>query len=278
MQEKLSLLAVVVMISLSRIIKRQHAVKHDQGITIQVRSLEPAYEESLGHDVSLKTANIAYQEMLEQAQREVNEMQEIANQQVEHARQMIELEKQQWEEERQQWVEQAKKEGYEMGYTQGLEAGQNEYIEKIEQAKQFILLAKEDYYKHIEQAELDIVSIGLKAAEKIIGHQLVEQNTVWLDIVKQVVHEVRDQDIVKIFVHPNQYEWTLKHQQELKDFFKSNTELYIIPNVDLQEYGCVVESPFGQIDATIDSQLKELKRKLLEKLEELDDGPFRNIE
>ncbi|WP_187118396.1 flagellar assembly protein FliH [Massilibacterium senegalense] len=263
---------------MSKIIKRQHAVKHDQGITIQVRSLELAHEEASEHDISIENANIAYQEMLEQAQREVNEMHEMVNQQVEQARQMIDLEKQQWEEERQQWVEQAKQEGYEIGYAQGLEIGQNEYVEKIEQAKQLILLAKEDYYKHIEQAELDIVSIGLKAAEKIIGHQLEEENTVWIDIVKQVIHEVRDQDIVKLYVHPNQYEWTLKHQQELKDFFKLNTELYIIPNVDLQEYGCVVESPFGQIDATIDSQLKELKRKLLEKLEELDDGSFRNIE
>ena len=45
-----------------------------------------------------------------------------------------------------------------------------------------------------------------------------------------------------------------------------NATMY--PNGELDEHACYIESENGRIDASIDSQLQEIKRKLMDILEE----------
>lgn len=266
------------MISLSKIIKREQSTENPQIVTIGIQPIDNPISEEIEEALLIEESE-AEKAIIAKAKEQANQILEDAKAQFEAEQQQIAIEKERWQEERIQWVEQAKQEGYEIGYEKGLEAGKNEYIETIQKAEQIVLKANDVYSKQIEEAELEIVSIGLKVAEKIIGHELNENTHTWIEIVKRAIKEVRDQQNVKIYVHPNQFDLTLQHQEELKDLFQiTDIRLLILPNDDLQEFACIVESPFGQIDATIDNQLNELKDKLVEKLEEMTDGPFNNLE
>ena len=37
-----------------------------------------------------------------------------------------------------------------------------------------------------------------------------------------------------------------------------------MPDVSVKDYGCVIRSSFGSIDARIDTQLSEIKRELIQ--------------
>ena len=52
-----------------------------------------------------------------------------------------------------------------------------------------------------------------------------------------------------------------------KDLFSFVSLYNIFPDDDLKETDCIIESTFGRIDASVDSQLHELKLKLLQILE-----------
>jgi flagellar assembly protein FliH len=49
--------------------------------------------------------------------------------------------------------------------------------------------------------------------------------------------------------------------------FPKDTELYIFPDDELEESSCIIESENGRMDASVDSQLQEIKVKLTELLE-----------
>ena len=44
-------------------------------------------------------------------------------------------------------------------------------------------------------------------------------------------------------------------------------DFYIYPDDELEETSCIIESENGRIDASVDSQLEEIKIKLFEMLE-----------
>lgn len=189
-----------------------------------------------------------------------NKLQEIMHQ--------IEVEKQNWDIEKDHWIEVAKQDGYAEGYETGRQDGFNEIKTLINNARDTVSQSKQDYLKNVEQSETTILHLGLKAAEKIIGFSLELNEDVFLNLVKQVIKEVKDNQDVQIHVHPKYYSLLTSQKEEIKAYFNNpTTQIYIFPDDDLKETDCIIESTFGRIDASVDSQLHELKLKLLQILE-----------
>lgn len=189
-----------------------------------------------------------------------NKLQEIIHQ--------IEVEKQNWVIEKDHWIEGAKQDGYAVGFESGKQDGFNEFKTLINTAQDTVKLSKQDYLKNVEQSETTILHLGLKAAEKIIGFTMELNEDVFLNLVKQVIKEVKDHQDVQIHVHPQYYSLLISQKEEIKAYFNNpTTQIYIFPDDELNETDCIIESSFGRIDASIDSQLNELKLKLLQILE-----------
>ncbi|WNF39036.1 flagellar assembly protein FliH [Bacillaceae bacterium IKA-2] len=165
---------------------------------------------------------------------------------------------------------QAQENGYNEGFQQGLQQGQKEYETLIQDAMNVVTASKNDYIQHLEEAEPIIVELALKVAEKIIADKVAEKSDNWISLVKEVINEVREQSHVKLYIHPNWYDSTLSHKEELRLLLPNCENLYIYPDVHLKENGCTIETPYGKIDASVDSQLTEIKHTLLEKLKEFD--------
>lgn len=200
----------------------------------------------------------------EQAERIIQEAQ-IKKEQIV---QEIEKEKQQWEKERERLKEKAKKAGYEEGFQAGKEAGLKQYEEMIHHAKEVIHLAKLDYHNKLESSAETILLIAMKAAEKIIQTKLEEQPERFLNIVHSVMEEVKENPEVKICVHPKHYELVVQNREELQSLFTMDIELYIIPDHKLGTFAVEVESTSGKIDASVSTQVEQLKIQLLDLIRE----------
>lgn len=264
-------------ISLSKLIKSNNITLPvgDEAKEIRVRSIK--HTNSLTVDGNVKeqatqfTNNVHHLErdqILKEAEKEAEHILFDAQQKANATYQELETIKSQISEEAQRRYETAQHEGYEKGYADGVEAGRNTYHEEIEKAKDIILLAKEDYNRHIQDSEPVMLELAIEVAKKIIGNTLKGTSDAWMYLVKEATSEVRAQKEITISVHPSNYEQTLGHLDELKQIAINTHQLLIYPNGDLQEGACLIETPFGQLEASIDSQLKEIKLALLEKLKE----------
>lgn len=169
-------------------------------------------------------------------------------------------------------LEEAKVQGYEIGYNQGRKDGEQSIQDSVEEAQQLIEVARDDYWSKLQEAEPTIVKLAIKISEKMLGSTLDAQPEKWGSAVKTALKEVKDHENIKISVHPSKYDITVQQKKELKAVVHDSTDIIIYPDEELVETACVIETSFGTIDASFDSQLSVIKKRLLEVIEETKNG------
>ncbi len=179
----------------------------------------------------------------------------------------VEEERQAFEIEKIEIVEQSRKIGFTQGLEEGRQQGYNEVHEIIQSARDVVESAKRDYRMHVDSSERTILELGVKVASKILGKKLQENEEEFISIVKRALKEARDNKEVQLHVHPVHYDFLLANKDEIMALFPKDINFYIYPDDDLSETSCFIESENGRIDASIDSQLEEIKQKLIELLE-----------
>lgn len=222
---------------------------------IQFRKFETLEDEEKLEDVSAKV-EIAKQELLK--------IQEKKNSLLHETENLIQQEKEKWLQEKEILVEEAKKEGFQAGYQEGEKAGYEQYVEKIKEANHLVDLVKIDYQKTLEKTEDVIINMAIHTAEKILAQKLMDKPTDFLHIVRAALKEIKDQSVVSIYLHPKDYENVLAQKSELKRIVGNDTKLSLYMNDELKESSCIIEHPFGQIDASVDTQLEAIRNALKE--------------
>jgi flagellar assembly protein FliH len=251
---------------LSRIIKSQYDLTKKTAKVIQVKKLASDYEQELLND-ELIQEELTKKEFLKKYEEEAILLLNEARAEAEDIRDQILQEKGHWINEKQQWIEQAKKEGYEEGQMLGRQQGFEEYKKLMDQANSIVESSKEEFIHKLEQSEKVILDLGIKAAEKILNNSINENPELFLSIVRQLIKEAKEFKAIQIHIHPSRHQLVSSYKKEIDALLWNNAECYIYANEDLMENQCILESNNGRIDASIDSQLVELKKKLLELIE-----------
>ncbi|MFO1445906.1 flagellar assembly protein FliH [Bacillus sp. Bva_UNVM-123] len=254
------------MISLSKVIKSQWAESSlNEKKIISIKVFEHLKDEII--EVEPVENEIDIENVLREAELQAETIISKARQEAASLQQQLDEQRQAFQFEKEAIAEQAREEGYSAGFHEGQQKGYFEYQEIIQSAKQVVYSSKLDYEKHIESSEREILKLGLIVAEKILGKKLADHNEEFLSIVKRALKEARDYQEVQLHVHPVHYDLLLANKDELVMLFPKEVRFYIYPNDELNESSCFIESENGRIDASIDSQLEEIKRKLFELLE-----------
>jgi len=264
MQEKLSLPVVEEMILLSRLIKLQAAYPAaEEKKVISIKKLH-AVDLSINEQTEFDQAPI---EIMEEARRDAEQILLEAMKEKEAIMESLQREKVAWEQEKIVLANMAKEEGYQAGWQEGESSGYKEYQAFILDAKKVIESAKNDYQSYLEAAEKTILDLAIGVANKIVSLKIEENQDYFVSLVKKAIKEVKNLPEVQILVHPNQYDYLLTNKNELVAVFTQDTNLFIYPDSDLAHGSCLIESAHGRIDASIDTQLSEIKKALGECLE-----------
>ncbi|WP_232284431.1 flagellar assembly protein FliH [Bacillus timonensis] len=203
-------------------------------------------------------------------QKMINEAKEQADKIVKDAiaysnslRQEALVEKRKWEEEKQELYQRTSEEGFQAGMIKGKEQGYQEYADLLLAARQIIDTSKQDYEHYLDSSEEVILKLAMAVAEKIIGVHLAESPDDFTYLVKKAIKEVKEHSDITIQVNPRYYQMMVEQKEELTAILNRESDLFIYPNEDLKEADCVIESSFGKINASVDTQLTEIKERLL---------------
>lgn len=253
------------MISLSRLIKSQQsrAVSGEEKV-ISIRMLETS-----NHQVAPVMFTHTEDErmtILENAVKEAESIVTKAAEEADRLRRQISQEKQEWDQQKAFLAEEARQQGFEQGFQKGQNEGYEEYRQTILFAQDTVQAAKRDYHNHIESSEKVILDLGVKIAGKILGEKLTEDEG-FLSLLKRALKNAREYKDIQLHVHPKHYQGLIAQKEELIAIFPKEINFYIFPDDELEETSCMIESENGRIDASVDSQLEEIKIKLFEMLE-----------
>lgn len=166
-----------------------------------------------------------------------------------------------WSKERLQLVEDAKKDGYEAGFTLGKKEATTHYLDMIDQANRLTDMAEEAYISRIEQSTTSLIELSIEIAAKIMNREIDENEHALQTLVEGAMNEVKDQPEIQIYLPSAHYESILSHKNELAEMMrgKANLTIYISSKNE-----CYITHPLGKIDLSIDTQLAQMRENLLE--------------
>lgn len=210
-------------------------------------------------DRILQDAESVAEEQIRQALEEADELREAAGREIDA-----------WWEERRSHDRQVEEEARQAGFQQGFQDGQGQAETKVlEQYDQLLADARavlEQAYdlkrQIIQESEPFLVELSTAIAAKIVQHELTLNSEWVIDMTRNVLARKREKGSVTLCVSPKQFAYIRDARDELKLSVDSQAELEIIPDSSVEDFGCVVRTAFGSIDARVDTQLKEIKLAL----------------
>lgn len=169
-------------------------------------------------------------------------------------------------------LERVRKEGYDTGYKEGKEQGIADGKERIEEeladiirqanakAQKTIQDAKEQTAEYFIRAEDDIVKVLMMAIDKILPQHFLDVPQVILPVVREAIRHVRDQKEIKVHVEPDSYDLILMARSEFQSMLTDGTAIIEVVSDDALKPGdCVIETPNGDVDARLSTQLNLMK-------------------
>lgn len=173
-----------------------------------------------------------------------------------------------------------KQQAYEIGYQEGFAAGQQEglqagsqeaestmqqlLIDAENKARHIIACADQEYKESIISAERQIVELALAIAGKVLARELEENPMVILPIVKAALAKVCDQEQIVVRVSPEDFELVIHAKRDLQIMVGRENALSIISDHTVNCGGCVIDTPYGTVDARLDTQFDAVKKALQE--------------
>lgn len=156
------------------------------------------------------------------------------------------------------------KKGYDEGYEKGYQLGRVEADRLVDRLNTIITKTIERRTAIIEESEAQLVQLVLQISKKVVKVLSENQKNVVINNVVQALRKIRSK--TDIIVHLNMADMDIASERK-KDFVRmmeriGNLSLMEDGNVD--PGGCIVETDFGEIDARIASQLREIEDKILE--------------
>ncbi|AIC94832.1 MULTISPECIES: flagellar assembly protein FliH [Shouchella] len=247
---------------MSNVIRVSTELSKKRAIGIQeIKQDLPSVSETVSETEVEKTLLDESKQLVAQANREAEsillEARARAKQiEVELAERATQLE-QQWEERKLQ----AQSEGYETGFSAGESQALSIYEGKLTEAHHLLEQAQDQVEQSIVKNEPFLIELVLSIVRRVLKSEL-EHEGILATMVAQILQEVKDMELVKVYVHPSWYKKLVHSKEELQQQLPACQDFRIIPDGQRNETECVIVTNAGRLDASLDTQLLELKQQL----------------
>jgi len=163
-------------------------------------------------------------------------------------------------------VEAVEREAYERGFKAGEKAGFELGRQRAEvvfggisEILDDIAAFRESLYRKCEK---EMVEICLAIAAKVVRSEVEVKEDVVLDCIREALKAVVAGGEITIRVNPKDLETLRRHKDELAGYGEGVKGVQIEADPSVARGGSVIETNYGEIDATIDSIMHEIEERL----------------
>ncbi|CCW35061.1 flagellar biosynthesis/type III secretory pathway protein [Chthonomonas calidirosea] len=166
--------------------------------------------------------------------------------------------------------EEGYRQGFEKGYYDGKIKGEAEVRAELtrqaeaerqalrQDLQNFVQLVEAQRRRIWEELEPQVVQLVFELARKVIKQEVEASKEVALSVIKNALLRVADSASLCIRVSPRDLETVRSHREELLEMLDHLPHVEIIGDRRVGDGGCIVETPNGNVDARIETQLAEL--------------------
>jgi flagellar assembly protein FliH len=149
--------------------------------------------------------------------------------------------------------------GYEQGERAGAEAGAKRAEAMLRRLADTIQELADVRRSMIRETERQMVQLSLAIARRVVRREVAIDHDLTLTMARVALERLGDSTAVTIRLHPDDFEATCRQREALL----AGSHVTVTPDPAVSRGGCLVQSDFGYVDASIDAQFQELARALL---------------
>jgi flagellar assembly protein FliH len=149
--------------------------------------------------------------------------------------------------------------GYEQGERAGAEAGTKRAEAMLRRLAETIQELADVRRAMIRETERQMVQLAMAIARRIVRREVAIDHELTLTMARVALERLGDSTAVTIRLHPEDFEATCRQREALL----AGSHVTVAPDPAVSRGGCLVQSDFGYVDASVDAQFQELARALL---------------
>ena len=149
--------------------------------------------------------------------------------------------------------------GYEQGERAGSEAGAKRAEAMLRRLAETIEELADVRRSMIRQTERQMVQLSLAIARRIVRREVALDSDLTIAMARVAIDRLGDSTAVTIRLNPDDFEATSGRRESLL----AGSHVTVVPDHAVSRGGCLVQSDFGYVDASVDAQFQELARALL---------------
>jgi flagellar assembly protein FliH len=160
--------------------------------------------------------------------------------------------------------EEVRRTGFEAGRDEGWKDGKAEVDRLIERLHVVLSKAIEKRNDIITQSEAQIVHLILQIAKKVVKVISENQKNIVINNALQALRKLKNKSDVVIRVNLLDVNLMTDHAKDVVDMIENVKSVTVLEDATVDRGGCIIETDFGEIDARIAAQLKEIEERILE--------------
>lgn len=153
-----------------------------------------------------------------------------------------------------------------VAHEEGLRQGREEAASAIRDAAQKLAATMTDlasYKRKLRfQAELEVVRLSIAIARRILNRELATDPEALQGIVHAALFKLQGRELWQVRVSPRACEITRRYVEEAG----LAASITVIADPALQTGDLLIETPSGELDASVGTQLQEIERGFTERL------------
>ena len=157
-------------------------------------------------------------------------------------------------------------EGYETGYEKVSKILQDANKEKVRELIEMMDKIESEKQKIITKYEEGLTSLSIDIAEKIIRNEIDTKDSIVAGIIRSVISDYRNVEWMKIYISDKDDTIAIQADKELIGALKKiSKDVKIEVLGKLGKGSAIIETGDGIVEASIDTQLKNLREMVLNK-------------
>lgn len=156
-------------------------------------------------------------------------------------------------------VQAIEEEAWQRGYAEGSEAAQRQYEMLLQEAENCCATAQVEHDRMLACMEAEMVSLVLEVAKKVIGQEMAVNQENLLYLVKQAIGKCSVRNGITLKVSKEDYPYLSENKDRLMSMVEGAGEIEIKQDFSLKAGACIVETPFGNVDAGVETKIRNIE-------------------
>jgi flagellar assembly protein FliH len=153
-------------------------------------------------------------------------------------------------------------EGFQTGYAQGFQQFRQENDRNTGRIMGLLKELQGLRLEILQQYEQQIVRLSMLIARKVVHEELKTTEDFVLKQLKDTIHHFEGMGSVSIRIHPDEYDFVKRHQDELSAFLDEEQVIKVKPDRNVQPAAAIIETDFSRVDLELKRQLDEIDDQL----------------